>query len=515
MLNKVRSNFQYWLKIMLIIVIFLGIFFRVTNIDKKIYWHDEVYTSLRVAGYEGDDIAKTFFNGEIITAKDLLEFQALKRNTPLSATIESLKKNPEHPPLYYLLLRFWQDLFGSSIIISRSLSIIFSLLVFPSIYYLSQQLFNDNLISLISVALVAISPVQILYAQEAREYSLWMVTIIISSVYFLRAIKTNKIFDWWGYSLSLNLTFYTSILSIFLPIINLTYLFLLGKILTFKTRIKFFIFTTIGGLLFIPWFVIIFVNFSLLKEKTNWTNIEKPLEFLATYWGLHFTSLFIDLGLPLYHWASYIFMALIFPLIIYSFYFLIKNTDKNIWLYLLLLAVIPTLALILPDLILGGIRSSITRYFFPAYLSIYLTIAYTLSVKITQKSRIFASILVMIFVVSILSNTINTNAQTWWNKTASYNNANIANIINQAENPLVITEKFDINEGNIISLSHNLKPETKLQLFPKNVTIKPEYQFQNIYIFNPSSDFITNIETAYQTNLNLISPLYPFLYQIN
>lgn len=515
MVNKVRSNSQYWLKIVIIIVILCGVFFRVTNIDKKIYWHDEIYTSLRVAGYQKEEIVTRFFNGEIITVKDLLEFQILKPETPLSATIKSLTKNPEHPPLYYLLLRFWQDLWGSSILINRSLSILFSLFAFPAIYSLSQQLFNNHIISLISVGLIAISPLQILYAQEAREYSLWMLIIIKTSLYFFKAIKTNKIYHWLIYSLNLSLTFYTSILSVFLPIVNVIYIFLMRKILTLKTQIKFLIFTTISGVLFLPWLVIIFINFSILQDKTNWTNTQKPLEFLTNLWGLHFTSLFIDIGLPLYHWASYIFIVLIFTLIIYSFYFLIQNTDKNIWLYILLLAVIPTLGLILPDIISGGMKSSITRYFFPAYLSIYLTIAYTVGIKFAQKSKIWSLILVIIFTLSILSNIISANAQSWWNKAPSYHNPSIANIINQAKNPLVITEIFDINEGNIISLSHNLKPETKLQLFPKNTDIKPQYQFQDIYIFNPSADFINKIETAYQTNLNLVYPFYPFLYQIN
>lgn len=501
MINKVRSNSQFWLKIVIIIVIFCGVFFRVTNIDKKIYWHDEVYTSLRVAGYQKEEIVSKFFNGEIITAKDLLEFQILKPETPLSITIKSLTKNPEHPPLYYLLLRFWQNLFGSSIIINRSLSIIFSLLVFPAIYYLSQQLFNSNLVSLINVSLIAISPVQILYAQEAREYSLWMLTIILSSLFLFKSIKTDKISHWLTYSLTLSLTFYTSILSAFLPIINLSYIYLIRKTLKVKTRIIFLIFTIISGFLFLPWLVIILINFSLLKDKTNWANTQQSLEFLATLWGLHFTSLFVDIDLPLYHGMSYIFIGLIFTLIIYSFYNLINNTDKNIWLYLLLLAVIPTLGLILPDIIFGGMKSSVTRYLFPAYVSIYLTIGYTLGIKITQKAKIWSLILAIIFTLSILSNIISSNAQTWWNKIPSYHNAYIANIINQTENPLVITEVFDINEGNILSISHNLKPETKLQLLNTNTLIKAHPEFQEIYIFNPSPQLIKSLEKLYHQKL--------------
>ncbi|BAQ64172.1 glycosyltransferase family 39 protein [Geminocystis sp. NIES-3709] len=512
MINNFRSNFQYWLKIILITVIIMGIFFRITNIDKKIYWHDEVYTSLRVAGYRGNEIVTKFFNGEIITAKDLLEFQILKPNTPLSATINSLIEHPEHPPLYYLLLRFWQDLLGSSIVINRSLSIVFSLLVFPAIYYLSQELFNNNLVSLISLSLVAISPIQILYAQEAREYSLWMVTIILSSLYLFKSIKTNKIYHWLGYSLTLSLTFYTSILSVFLPIINIGYIYLIRKFLAVKTKINFFVFTTISGVLFIPWLTITFINFSLLKDKTSWTNTQQSLAFLANLWGLHFSSLLIDVGLPLYHWASYIFISAIFALIIYSFYFLIKNTDKNIWFYLLLLGVIPTLGLILPDIILGGIRSSMTRYFFPAYLSIYLTISYILGNKIEQKSKTWSVIIAIIFTFSIISNIISHNTTTWWNKAPSYYNTDIAEIINQSEKPLLITDDFQINRGNIISISYQLKPNINLQLLKDYSRIKYTKEFKEIYIFNPSSELVNKLEKIYKKKLIKV---YNSLYHIN
>lgn len=328
MVNNLRSLRKFWLKIVLIIVILLGIFFRLNNIDKKIYWHDEVYTSLRVAGYKDDQVLTTFFNGEIITAQDLLEFQKLSPKTILSDTIDSLIQNPEHPPLYYLFLRFWQDLFGSSIFINRSLSVLFSLLVFLGIYYLSEQLFNDNLVNLISVTLVSISPIQILYAHEAREYSLWMLTIILSSIYFFKVIKFNKNIDWISYSLSLSATFYTSILSIFIVLINIIHIFLLRQLLDRKTKIKFIIFTIISCILFIPWLLIILMNLHILEEKTNWTNVEQSLVFLANLWCLHFTSLFVDIGLPLYHWASYIFITLIFSLIFIVYFLLLKIPIK-------------------------------------------------------------------------------------------------------------------------------------------------------------------------------------------
>jgi len=61
----------------------------------------------------------------------------------------------------------------------RSLSAIISLLVFPGVYWLLPGIWVVN--GWIAIALIAVSPFHILYAQEAREYSLWTVTIALSS----------------------------------------------------------------------------------------------------------------------------------------------------------------------------------------------------------------------------------------------------------------------------------------------------------------------------------------------
>ncbi|MFB6276829.1 MAG: hypothetical protein ABEI32_11890 [Halothece sp.] len=61
-----------------IIVLFLlisGIGFRFVNLDGKFDWCDEVFTSLRTAGYPQKKVIKKLFRGKVITRSDLLEYQ--------------------------------------------------------------------------------------------------------------------------------------------------------------------------------------------------------------------------------------------------------------------------------------------------------------------------------------------------------------------------------------------------------------------------------------------------------
>ncbi|NER30255.1 MAG: hypothetical protein F6J89_22180 [Symploca sp. SIO1C4] len=60
---------------------------------------------------------------------------------------------------------------------------------------------------------MAVSPFQVLYAQEAREYSLWTVTILLSTAALLKAMRSPSHSSWGIYTVSLTLGFYKTILS--------------------------------------------------------------------------------------------------------------------------------------------------------------------------------------------------------------------------------------------------------------------------------------------------------------
>ena len=43
------------------IFLVVGVFFRFANLDAKVYWHDETYTSLRISGYTVNETIKLCF----------------------------------------------------------------------------------------------------------------------------------------------------------------------------------------------------------------------------------------------------------------------------------------------------------------------------------------------------------------------------------------------------------------------------------------------------------------------
>jgi mannosyltransferase len=91
---------------------------------------------------------------------------------PVGEITEALRHDG-HPPLYYLLLHFWIDLFGSGDVAVRALSGVFGLLTLPLAYVAGRRR-GGPLLAWITLSVVALSPFAVRYSDEARMYSLVM-----------------------------------------------------------------------------------------------------------------------------------------------------------------------------------------------------------------------------------------------------------------------------------------------------------------------------------------------------
>ncbi len=64
-------------QILLVTILVLGLFFRFANIDGKVYWSDETFTSLRVSGYTAEAYTNKIVAGDELGIK---EFQNIQKN---------------------------------------------------------------------------------------------------------------------------------------------------------------------------------------------------------------------------------------------------------------------------------------------------------------------------------------------------------------------------------------------------------------------------------------------------
>lgn len=86
-----------------------------------------------------------------------------------------------HPPLYYLTLKFWTNIFGYSEIVLRIPSVLFSLLSGWFIFLIGKKLKN-NQVGFWAAVFFLFNPLIIYYSQEARMYM--MVTFLLTAAFY-------------------------------------------------------------------------------------------------------------------------------------------------------------------------------------------------------------------------------------------------------------------------------------------------------------------------------------------
>ncbi len=510
---------QNQLKIFVITLLILGIFFRLVNLDKKVYWHDEVYTSLHIAGYTWDEWMPAIFNGKIIGIEVLQNYLHLSPEKDLGDLLHaSAVDDPHRPPLYYIIARFWLQLFGNSITAIRSLSALFSLLALPAIYWLSLELFAVPLIAWVAVILLTVSPFHVLFAQEAREYALWTVLILLSSLALLKAIKlTNEpdsswreyFWGWGFYALTLSLGLYTSLLTSLIAIAHGIYIFTLAVFASRKILIAYVSASLIALLSFSPWIWVFLENYQAFQRATKWTKYFRvsSLDLLRIF-VLNISRVFADTGKDSESLVTYIIMLASLILVGYAIYFLILKSFWKTWLFILTLTTVPLLFLLIPDLIFGGVRSLSPRYLIPCFLGIQLSVAYLLGTQLINQSlsqtKIWSFIFTLVVSSGLISCAISTQSNTSWSKVISYSLPKVAEIINQTERPLLVGNNTSYNPGNILALSYILKPTVKLQLLSEQNYYSIPQGFSDVFFLSPSDELRNRLERQQKVKIELV-----------
>lgn len=476
-LTKNRWLPPTWIRFLAVILIILGIFFRFVNIGQKSYGFDESFTSIRVSGYTEAEVVQRLSETQLRGIKELQKYQFPNAEKGVDGTIRGLAlEEPQLPPLYFVLTRFWVQCFGSSVAVTRSFSAFISLLLLPCIYWLCLELFESPLIGWVTVVLVAVSPFHVLYAQEARPYSLWALTIVVSSASLLQAMRLNTRASWALYTITLVASFYCYLTSVLVAIAHGIYVVAIEKLRLSKTLTAYLVSLLLSIIGFFPWILVVIGHRSQAQHATSWRASLKPtLPELLQGWFRQPGRAFFDLN-PSFHdplvYRIILMLAnfILLVLVAYSLYVLYRKTSQRIWLFIFTLIGATLLPLALRDLILGGILSITPRYLTPSYLGFELVVAYLLVTKFTsissniRQQKLWQFVPIAVVSVGVLCCAVISQADVWWNKgkvETLQDFREAAHIINQANNPLLIS---DDRTDTLMSVSYLLEPKVKILL---------------------------------------------------
>jgi mannosyltransferase len=180
-LGEAASTLKDWL--WLVLAVMLGAILRIVNLSKASIWHDEGYTMMLAPQGPLDILSRT--------ARDV------------------------HPPLHYLALHYWMQLFGSSEASARGFSVVFMLLVIVFGYLLVKRLFGHAAARLTALFL-AVGPFLVRYSQEARMYAMVAFFLLLATWLLVRIVQEQRRRDWWWYALAIAAALYTHYFAVFI-----------------------------------------------------------------------------------------------------------------------------------------------------------------------------------------------------------------------------------------------------------------------------------------------------------
>lgn len=146
----------------ILIILLLALVLRFISLNQSL-WLDEAIGAIA---------ARDYSYGEIVTKFILFD---------------------NHTPGYYLLLKFWASVLGSSEIALRSLSVVFGVLTVCLVYKIKKT----------AALLLATSQIHVYFSQEARMYAMAAFFATLAMVFFIKALKTDKNSYWLVFSASL------------------------------------------------------------------------------------------------------------------------------------------------------------------------------------------------------------------------------------------------------------------------------------------------------------------------
>ena len=469
----------------IIAIISSGVVFRVSNLGVQTYWRDEVSTSRKVSGYVRSDVVDSVKVNEIFKIEKLRELHLAASPFQIAPTINSIiQDDPKHPPLHYLMLGFWTRVFGAEVSTIRSFSALFSILIIPLTYWFALEAFRDKDKALVSSLIVSVSPLQVMFAHDAKQYSLLLFLSILSCTFLLRALRVKKTGSWMAYSIVAILGLYTHINYFFVLISNLAFVcftrVFLGK---GKDSLKKFIFYNLLVFsAFTPWAIKILQHRA--KDPSlglGWMATSTPsITSLVKTVTLNITRAFFDIDFELSDWFSYLFIPIVL-IMLFSVASFVKaskplesffangkqNVDQKFWFLLIHAFMFPICFLPL-DLFKGTHILLSLRYVVVNLFFIQIIVSWFITSSLQKK--VGKLLLGFLLLVGLYSSFNLNRSEIWWNKYAGSNDIPIAKIINVTKNPLMLASTDEFDPHSMYGMSYSLDPEVSILYFNQDIS---------------------------------------------
>ena len=361
-----------------------------------------------------------------------------------------------HPPLYYLLLKGWSLLFGTSDVALRSMSAMMIAMAIVVMYFFVQRYFGRRA-AVVAGLLVAVAPLLTRYGQEMRMYGQVALITTAATWMLYSATVASRRWKWVSYGILVALGLWTHYFTVVVWIAHWIWraIIMSNPRASWQTWLtmyfsKQWLFAYgLAFLLFLPWIPAVYQQFKGVQTGGFWipsVSALTPVNYLTT--GLFFYD-----HADVKEWLAILFYAIVVMSIIGIARSLrtVRGNERLLLQLFIAVAFIPVAALFV--LSLPPLKSSfIERYLLTSFVFMPALLGIVCVILFRAKQRIFALVLGVMLVaatcISVISvNRIGNFNRSTWETMATKQVIGEINRTDQSMSPIVIASPWQFYEA--------------------------------------------------------------------
>lgn len=365
---------------LLVAAVVAGIALRCDGLARRPLWYDEAATVLHLGG-RSEAACADWYDGRALGRADVLGSPAA-----LPAVVAAARADePQTGAAYFALAAVWRRSVGGSVAALRALSVVASVLALAATALLAHRLFGDADRALAVAAVVALSPLHLRYAQEARPYALWTLALVAWMHATLGAARRD---GWWAWGVQMGA------FVVALSVHPLT-LLALPAVVALAPRGRTLVASGIGVSVWAILSLTAWGNAAEMGRRTAWVGRSPGGVDLGRAWLGELTSVFFRpggegglLGDPttLAGRVAWVVLGLAAATLVAAALRGLASAPERARRAVRLLVVVPWAVLAVLDLAIGGRRSTVARYLVPGWLGSELAVGWRLGA--TRRGRV-------------------------------------------------------------------------------------------------------------------------------
>ena len=422
-----------------ILCVVVGTGFRLWHLDGQTFSSDETVAAQHVAGYVEGDVLNALAGARPLRAAEAQQFvEPSEQRSARSVVFALAAEDPQHPPLFYVLEQWWLELAGPTIAASRALPAIFGILGIAAAWWLCALVARSLLAGWAGAAFFALSPFEVVYAQQVREYSLFATLTLLTTALLVIAMRRPR---WWSlaaFAVAAAAGLYTFSLFVLVLAAQMTIVMIIGP--ARATVLRLAAAFALALVAWSPWAVVLIRRRDLVTSTNDWSGTHwSPLALIAK-WLYNAAISSFDLIYLDVRWAPFAaIVLLILGFALWETRDASREARAVVWS--LLAWSFGVLAVV--DLVAGGHRSTVARYTMPAYCALIVALAVWVPMSWRGDRKRFAlcaTSAVLLCVLGAASLGTRASRAVWWDNAKEGHVRSIAATVDAARLPVLITD---------------------------------------------------------------------------